>query len=165
MQTPYLQQEEVVQLLQSIPEQRDRLLAQFLYESGCSVSELTALRPAAVHTDGTVTIGNRTAHISVELARTLLSAAGTFVFGSRQAQTITAKRVQQILRPHLSAFKKSKPTPHVLRYSHIIHAYALGISLATISKQTGLGTQRLAQIVSNTTTPTPYRALFSGGRP
>lgn len=161
VQAPYLQQAEIEELLRSIPNTRDRLLAQFLYESGCSVSDVIALKSNAIHGDGTVHFSKRSAQISQQLAQELLSNAGTYIFSTRQTPTITAKRVQQILKPLLARYQKRKHTPHVLRYSHVVHAYLHGVSLHAISKQTGLSAQRLAQILEHIQGK-QYSIYFSG---
>lgn len=160
----FLQKYDLERFFQSIPNERDRLLAKFLYESGCSVSEVCELKTTAVHPDGAVQFDNRRANISAELAKKLLENASTYIFSTRQAATITAKRVQQILKPYLSAVHKGKVTPHLLRYTHIIHAYNQNIPLHAISQQTGLTTIRLAQILADVPGQRGYGGFFDPGK-
>jgi integrase len=164
--TEYLSREELEQLLQAVPSQRDKLLVRLLYESGCSISELSDLRTHAIHTDGTVSFGSRKAHISSDLAQELIKQASTYIFHTRQTPTITPKRIQQILKPHIASVHKGKITPHVLRYTHIVHAYQQGLPLSVISQQTGLTCVRLAQIVGELETQKNYTAFFAkrGGK-
>lgn len=160
----YLQKQELERFLQSIPNERDRLLAQFLYESGCAISEVCELKTSAVHADGTVQFDDRKANISAELAKKLLAGAGTHIFSTRQAATITAKRVQQILKPYLALVHKGKITPQLLRYTHIIHAHNQGIPLHAISEQTGLTAVRLAQILADVPAQKGYGQFFDPGK-
>ena len=160
--TEYLSREELEQLLHSIQSPRDKLLVRFLYESGCSISELSELKTSTLHADGTLLIGSRKAVISAELAHELLKQADTYVFHTRQTPTITPKRIQQILKPYIAAVHKGKVTPHVLRYTHIVHAYTQGVPLAAISEQTGLTCVRLGQIVAELPVQRGYGTFFSG---
>lgn len=161
----YLAPDELQTLLDSIPHARDKLLARFLFESGCSISELSALRSSAVHPDGTVDFGDRVSRISPDLARELLAQASTYVFHTRQTPTITPKRVQQILKPYIASLRKNKTTPHILRYTHIVHAYTQGLRLQAISEQTGITAVRVAQIVADIPTTDGYGSFFArGGR-
>ena len=127
--TEYLQKEDIDKLLSSITNERDKLLVRILYESGCTLSEITELKTNALHTDGTIQFSDRRANISPELAQELIKQAATHIFHTRQTPTITAKRIQQILKPYIANVHKGKTTPHILRYSHVIHAYKAGIPL------------------------------------
>ena len=49
-----------------------------------------------------------------------------------------------------------KTTPHVLRYTHIVHAYRQGVPIQAIGKQTGLTSVRIAQIVADVPAPRTY---------
>lgn len=162
MTVEYLKQDEVGRLLNTISNLRDKLLAQFLYESGCSVSEASELRASQIHRDGKVQFREHTATISLALTHALLEGASTHIFSSRQSSSITPKRIQQILKPYLKQVHKGKTTPHLLRYSHIIHAYQQGLQLGAIANQTGLSTVRLGQIVSDITPAKGYEQFFSG---
>lgn len=156
----HLALEELDRLLTSITNQRDKLIVRLLYESGCSISEISELRASAVHSDGTVQFANRKAHISSELAQELLKQADSYVFHTRQTPTITPKRIQQILKPYIAAVHRGKTTPHILRYTHIIHAYKQGLQLQAISRQTGLTAVRVAQIVAEVPASKSYNLLF-----
>jgi integrase len=160
--TEYLTREELEQLLHSITAPRDRLLVRLLYESGCSISELSDLKTSAVAHDGTVHFSDRTATISPELAGELLKQADTYIFHTRQTPNITPKRIQQILKPYIAGVHKGKVTPHILRYTHIIHAYTHGLPLAAIAEQTGLTCIRLGQIVASLPVQKGYSAFFAG---
>jgi len=129
-----------------------------LFESGCSISEAAAIPTQALNDDGTLALPNRTVAIPPTLAQALKAQAGTYLFATRQTATITPKRIQQILKPYLTRIHTGKVTPHVLRYTHIIHAYRQGVSIQAISSQTGLTPVRVAQIVA--TVPAPARYTF-----
>jgi integrase len=144
----YLEPESYQLLLRSIERERDRLLTELLYEAGCTTTEAAQLKREDIQTDGTVHFPDRTVPIPPALARALLEQAGSHVFTSRQQDCITPKRIQQILKPHLQKMRLHKTSPHVLRYTHIVHAYHQGRSIAAICKQTGLTTMRLAQIIA-----------------
>jgi site-specific recombinase XerD len=160
----YLDQESYERLLSTIEQRRDRLLAQFLYESGCTATEAAELKTNHLHRDGTLTVAGRSAKISTSLASELLEQAGSHLFTSRQEDSITPKRIQQILKPYLKRIHRGKATPLVLRYTHIIHAYLQGQSLNTICSQTGLTAVRLAQILADLPTHPDSYTLGSGGR-
>jgi integrase len=160
----YLDHEELEALLRQLDRSRDRLLVRFLFESGCSISETASIASSSLSPDGVLTLPDRTVVISPSLAQDLLSQAGAFLFSSRQTQTITPKRIQQILKPHLKLVHTGKTTPHVLRYTHIVHAYKQGVPLQAISLQTGLSAARVAQIVADVPSTKAYtlRSLPSG---
>ncbi len=145
----YLEPEEYATFVRSIQRERDRVLAQFLYESGCTATEAALLKTHALRSDGTVTFDDRTASISPTLAHAILEQAGAHLFTSRQEDSITPKRIQQILKPYLARVHHGKTTPLLLRYTHIIHAYRQGNSLSTICEQTGLTAVRVAQILED----------------
>jgi len=156
----YLGTNELETLFSSIQNERDKLLARFLYESGCTVSEASELKTTNVHKDGTIIFSDRTARISTNLAHSLLTQAGSYIFHTRQTPNITPKRIQQILKPYLSAVHKGKVTPHLLRYTHIMHAYERGVPLPAIASQTGLTMVRLGQILADSTSKQGYNAFF-----
>ncbi len=156
----YLEFEELGQLLHNIASERDRLLARLLYESGCSIAEISELKTSAVHADGTIHFAGRVATISPDLAAELLRQASTHIFHTRQTPSISPKRIQQILKPYLSRVHNGKNTPHLLRYTHIVHAYKQGISLGAICKQTGLTAVRVAQIVESINSSKNYNNFF-----
>ena len=161
--TEYLQNDELEKLFASITNLRDRLLARFLYESGCTVSEASELKTTGIHSDGAVQFPDRKAVISSELAQELLKQAGSHVFHTRQTESITPKRIQQILKPYIAAVHKGKVTPHILRYTHIINAYKHGVQLHAISQQTGLTPVRLGQILADVPVQKGYGLFFEKG--
>lgn len=159
----FLRHEDLERLFSSISNSRDRLLCQFLYESGCTVSEASELKAINLHGDGSTQFSDRKAVISPALATALLKQANTYVFHTRQTINITPKRIQQILKPSIAAIHKGKITPHILRYTHIIHAYQRGIPLSAICQQTGLTTVRLGQILADLPSQRDYTAFFEKG--
>jgi integrase len=159
--TEYLQREELDRILSSITNTRDRLLVRVLYETGCSLHEISELKTTNVYSDGTIQFTDRRAQISVDLAHELIKQADHYIFHTRQTPTISPKRIQQILKPHIAAVHKGKVTPHILRYTHIIHAYKQGLQLSAISAQTGLTPVRVAQIIADVPSTKSYSAFFT----
>lgn len=164
--TEYLTQQQLEQLEARTKAPRDRLLIRTQYETGCTVSELVSIKREDLREHG-IRVGERDCHVSQELLEELRRYAQThrsdYLFTSRQNDSLTTKRVQQIIKQALNKLSADieKPTPHLLRYSHIIHAAQQHIPLKDIMAQTGLAEQRLSQILSELPTDQEaYRRLF-----
>lgn len=144
-----------LQLTSGVLDLRDRLLFLVLYATGCSESELVSLRFSDIDKKHkTLLFGKRHSAISVKLVHELLtlqkeshSSLDAYIFFSRQSKQLTTKRVQQIVISASKKVLKTSITPQDIRYTHIYHALLKQTSLISISKQTGLSYQRLAQIM------------------
>jgi integrase len=138
---------------------RDSLILRLLYETGCTVNELVNIKGA--HCDLAANIIRirpehsrnheaRTAYISDSLARLLKEHCsqntGEYVLSSRQSQSMTTKRVRQIVHSYCSKIGLRKAGPQILRYTHIVHAYLKDIPLEAIQKQVGLRRSRAIDI-------------------
>ena len=60
------------------------------------------------------------------------------LFSTRQAKTISDKRVFQIIKKYSSQAGFENVGPQTLRYSHIAHSFAVGKSIQEIESQTGI---------------------------
>lgn len=162
----YLDKQQLAQLQALTSELRDWLLITTQYETGCTVSELVNIKKEDIQKDA-IRIDERLCKVSQNLLNKLLAYINThnspYVFPSRQQESLSTKRVQQIIKKHLKVLDVQKPTPHVLRYTHIAHAVQQSIPLHAIKAQTGLGELRLSQIVSEVHLPDEdaYTRLFS----
>lgn len=151
--TEYLTQQQLerLQALTKVP--RDRLLIRTQYETGCTVSELVEIKREDLGKDH-IKVGERKSHVSKSLLEALRAYLRThhspYVFTSRQNNSLTTKRVQQIIKQALKRLDADleKQTPHLLRYTHIVHAAKQRIPLKAIMDQTGLAEQRVSQILS-----------------
>lgn len=158
----YLAEEDIVNLVSTISSTRDRLILLILYETGCSITELTNIKLRDIKTNKKELIINhsvrtgekRTTKISNRLSKTIKEFLkktnqknnSNHLFTTRQSSTITPKRVQQILGQY--TIKKIKVTPQIIRYTHIAHAYKNGVSINEITKQVGLKRSRTIEIFS-----------------
>lgn len=149
----YLTQQQLHQLQARTKAPRDRLLIQTQYETGCTVSELVNLKREDLKKHS-ILVDERECYVSEhlleELAVYLRRHQSSYVFTSRQQHKLTTKRVQQILKELLEELDApiQKTTPHILRYTHIVHAAKQHIPLSSIMRQTGLAEQRLSQILT-----------------
>ncbi|MFT4250371.1 MAG: tyrosine-type recombinase/integrase [Candidatus Woesearchaeota archaeon] len=162
----YLEIDEIQQLKALTKEQRDALLIATQYETGCTVSELINIRREDLR-ERHIHVEDRLCRVSTTLLEQLSLYVKThespYVFPSRQQDRLTQKRVQQIIRKRLRALNKDldKTSPHLLRYSHIVHAVQQNIPLQAIMQQTGLKEMRLSQIISQIQTSTGYEEMFT----
>ncbi len=137
------------------------------YQTGCTVSELVAIRKKDVQ-QGSIVVGGRHCIVSEELTRNLKdyfrSHDSAYAFPSRQTPQMVPKRVQQIVKKYLLRVDGTleHATPQILRYTHIAHALEQHVPLPAIRAQTGLGELRLAQIADDVTqgTQDAYRRML-----
>jgi len=141
---------------------RDDLICNILYETGCTVNELVNIRKKDLDLKaGQISIRSknarnkesRTVFISKELARKIKpyleeNRESPYLFCTRQSDSITTKRVRQIVVALFNKIGITDGSPQVLRYTHIVHAYKRNIPLAAIQKQVGLKRSRAIEIFS-----------------
>lgn len=164
----FLTQQQLSHILDSVRSLRDWLLIRVQYETGCTVSELIHIKREDIRA-GRIKTGDRTARVSTDLTRRCKEYLGThgsdYLFPSRQSPHLTVKRIQQITKKLLKDcnIRVDKKTPHLFRYTHIIHAHEQGISMPAIMQQTGLGELRISQIINECTEPAEdeYRRMFT----
>lgn len=148
-------------LLSSVKHERDQLLLRVLYETGCTVAEVTSIKRVHIDPERNAisffsTHHPRTACISSSLGTRLLEYMAVlgndelgnddFLFSGRQSGRLTARRVRQIVEHYSEMILGRMVTPHVLRYTHIAHALEKGLPLHAIQSQVGLDDLRMAQI-------------------
>lgn len=166
--TEYLTHKQIKQLEALTKAPRDKLLIRTQYETGCTVSELVNLKREDLK-NHSIHVNNRTCYVSKELLEELdhylQRHKSRYVFTSRQNNQLTTKRVQQITKQLIQQVDSSiqKPTPHILRYSHIVHAAQQQIPLNNIMQQTGLAEQRISQVLTQAldSEDQAYTRLFS----
>jgi integrase len=129
---------------------REHLLFHILYATGCSEKDLLMLKISDV-TTSSITFSKRTCDISEALSQEIKlfiqnRSTNEFLFTSRQSSALSPKRLQQLITS-ASATYGIKLTPQDIRYTHIFHALLKNVPLVSIARKTGLGYQRLAQIV------------------
>ena len=151
----YLKRAEWNKLVNSVFNLRDSIIFTIFYETGCTVSELANIKIKDV-TQTQITISQRKSIISPVLyakIQTYLNLEGKnreFLFYSRQSDTITEKRIIQIVKFY-SKRVGFEVTPQILRYTHMIHAYECNIPISSIISQVGITKQRAVQIFSEVT--------------
>ena len=165
----YLEIEEVIRLVRSMPNLRDKLIILLLYETGCSVTELINIlsrniKPKTneiIIENSVRTNEKRTVKVSKELINTIKlyilekkkekSVASQFLLSTRQSVSMTQKRIQQIVsvyRIKSGALSGERITPQILRYTHIAHAYEKEVGINEITRQVGLKRSRAIEIFS-----------------
>jgi integrase len=138
--------------------QKNALILQTLFETGCEVQELTRIKTKDIIFAKTTADSNkitfenkksRESAISEDLAEKLQSLIRQrqrkeeeYLFSQQPKKPLSVKRVEQIIKE----ITKKNISPKIIRYYHIIHAYEQGLNLDSISSQTGLKKQRLIQI-------------------
>jgi integrase len=156
----YLTLNQVRTLIKSISNARDKFMLRLLYETGCSLNELVTIKAKDIQGKIVKIIDNDTkqlrfSHISSKLAKDLKLyikgnnfAKESFVIRTRQSPNISERRVRQLIQYYSKLHLKITINPQKFRYFHIAHAYTNGILLESISKQVGITTYRIFQILS-----------------
>ena len=158
-------------ILENISSERDKILVSTLFETGCSISDLANIKvkdhtPAIDHTSlPTITFGKRKSAISSELSVMLTTLATTrkrnkeeYLFSQQPSKPFSVKRIEQIFDDSFfeasqQFLKKNKITkkirvkPYDIRYLHIAHALTKGLTIDSISAQTGISRQRITQLL------------------
>lgn len=149
----YLTTEQLDALREGTETLRDYLLIEVQFETGCTVSELASIKRDDVKSTH-IKVSDRTCRVSETLLKRiqefLKQHESRYLFPSRQQEAITCKRVQQIVKKYIKGLTPtvSKQSPHILRYTHIVHALKNNIPPPAIMKQTGLGELRISQIIA-----------------
>ena len=148
----YLGFEEWYSLVGSIHDEKTRLIFELFYYSGCSESELINIKFSDINfKSSSIKFKDRISAIPLQLAFKLKSLKGfrasDYLFSSRQSAKISSKRIQQIVSETSEENFGKRITPQEIRTLHVCHALIKNQSILSISNQTGLTTQRIAQIV------------------
>ncbi len=155
----YLSLRQIRKLIKHISNARDKLMIRVLYETGCSLVELTEIKVKDI-------LGNkikikssedneiRFSQISGKLAKDIKQyiignglGKDSFLISTRQSPDISEKRVRQLIQEYTREVFSEKINPQSFRYFHIAHAYSNGVLLENISKQIGITTYRIFQIL------------------
>jgi integrase len=168
---PGLTVDSFLEILRSMQPERDRILVRVLFETGCSIQELANIKvkdhmPAKDHTTlPAITFGIRKSAISSELSSQLTKLTASrnrnkdeYLFSQKPSKPFSVKRIEQIFESSFSdaaqrLFKKNKISkkirtkPYDIRYLHIIHAITKGLTIDSISAQTGISRQRITQLL------------------
>ncbi len=164
----YLDEDSLFRLVNSISKDRDRLVIKVLYELGCTIKELVNIRIRDIDfVDEIITVRrfnsrnrmDRVARISGETAGKLknyLSSTGlldkklSYLFQTSRGTHLTTRRIFQIVGLYCRLAKVSKnPSPQLIKYTHIVHAYLNDVPISDIQNHVGITKQRLAQIFEN----------------
>ncbi len=144
MQRPPLSLEEI-DLLERSATARERLILRMLYETGCTVGELVALRVGDVKLSrGILHVARRRLPLSAHLSALIRQGtprgrrSSAPLFSSRESATITPRRVEQILASLGRRALGSQITPHQLRSSRIIHDFLQRVPIVEIERKVGL---------------------------
>lgn len=151
----YLKRAEWNKLANSVFNLRDSILFLIFYETGCTVSEIVNIKtkdvtPTHIVIDKRKSIISQSLFARIQTYISLENKDGDFLFSSRQSDKITEKRIIQIVRFY-SKRVGFEVTPHILRYTHMAHAYECSIPISTIIAQVGITKQRAVQIFSELT--------------
>ena len=159
VQDSYSSLNELRNFIDSIHNARDKLIVKILYETGCSLTELINVKACDI-AGNTVKINStdnnsiRFPKISGKLAKDLsLFIIGnklrpdSHLFTTRQSKGISEKRIRQLIQHYSISLDSGIINPHKIRYYHILHAYQSGVFIENISKQLGITTFRIFQVL------------------
>lgn len=126
----YLTREEWQKLKGSIDDFRDKVLIEFLYETGMRVGELSKLRiedidfeSAFIHIPwkNSKTRTSRTIYVPEEILNNIKAYLKFIKKKSGSLFPLSVRRIEQLLEKY-SKKAGVKARPHTLRHSHIVHA-------------------------------------------
>lgn len=148
----YLTKEEISKLAGSIQNNRDRILFEILYETGCTISELTQIRKKdfdfknstlTIPAENTRNNKARKNNLSTQIVKRIFlylkkNRTKDFIFESRQSGRITERRVQQVIANYSIKSLSKRISPHDLRTTRIIHSFLDQRSIDDIEKVVGI---------------------------
>jgi len=157
----FLSHSQIDRLKKAEIDERDRLLIDTLYETGCTVKELVNIsKPDIDSSRCCVRIRGasarnremRQSYVSRELVgrmqKQLAQNSSEYLFSTRQSSAMTTKRARQIVQSLLLQSGIAGAGPQIFRYTHIVHAYEKNIPISAIQKQVGLKRSRAIEIFS-----------------
>lgn len=144
---------------------RDRALLEFMYSTGCRVSEAVALDELDIDLDGATAVltGKGDRQRMVPLGRMAVEAVGTWlpdrarirgprsgaaIFLSLKGRRLTRQTIWQVVRRHATraGIPAAKVSPHVLRHSAATHMVEGGADLRTVQELLGHASISTTQI-------------------
>jgi integrase len=158
----YLSFDEWERLISSLSDFRDMLILRLLYETGCTVNELVNIRisdvdpqhlTVRIHAEHSRNHEFREAAISARLCSMIKDYTrgrrSLFVLSTRQSDSMTTKRIRQIVEWHCTNIGLRHKNPQILRYTHIAHAYMKNIPIDAIQRQVGLKRSRAIEVFNH----------------
>ncbi len=161
-----LSQREVKDLIKAAPAKRDRLMVEFLYSSGCRVSECVKLKTENLNFKERIASirggkGNKDRiiilskewlkHINKYLKKKKIKSP--FVFSKKNGKPLSSDTVQRVVK---KAAKKAgiekKVTPHTLRHSYATHLLEAGENIRKIQELLGHSDLSTTQIYTRVST-------------
>ncbi|MFH1174182.1 MAG: tyrosine-type recombinase/integrase [archaeon] len=118
-----------------ISEERDRLLLNVLFETGCTVEEALSLTSRNIAAKA-IRIGTTNRAISDALYAALKKQQGRFFSSARG--TLSQRRVQQLIAQYGKTILCRKLTPHMFRTGYIINQFLHNTPLHTIEQTLGI---------------------------
>jgi len=153
----YLKKEEWYRLKSNIPNYRDKLMVELLYDTGMRVGEFTKLKVENIDFDerfitipaeNTKTKTGRTIWVPQEILSEIKAYLKLTKKKEGRLFELTPRRIQQLLKKY-SKLIGIKTTPHTLRHTHIVHALLNKIPITAIQKQVGHKRLTTTQIYSD----------------
>jgi len=158
-----LTREELKQLFYATHFGRNRLMLQFMYGSGCRVSEVTKIKTEDINLkERTATIrggkGNKDRFIilskewchGIKKYLEKKKIKSEFIFSKKNGKSITTDTIQRIVRNSAKKANITKHvTPHSLRHSYATHLLEAGTNIRYIQSLLGHSSLNTTQIYTN----------------
>lgn len=167
----FLSESDFFRLLSVIEKERDYVIVRLLYELGCTLKELVNIRVRDVmFGSGAIRISRQHSRNSEErqvaisgameaVLRGYLDSVGLFetklsyVFQTARKTPLTTRRIFQVIAKYCKeAGVSGRPSPQLIKNTHIAHAYLNNVPIGDISSHVGIAKQRLAAIFERIST-------------
>ena len=161
-----LSQGEVKDLIKAAPAKRDRLMVEFLYSSGCRVSECVKLKTENLNFKERIASirggkGNKDRiiilskewlkHVNKYLKKKKIKSV--FVFSKKNGKPLSSDTVQRVVKKAAEkAGIEKKVTPHTLRHSYATHLLEAGENIRKIQELLGHNDLSTTQIYTRVST-------------
>lgn len=162
-----LNENEKQMLFSSISDSRDFILVKILYETGCTLQAVCKIKvddfefikcKVKIFLNESNILG-RECFLSTKLCsevklyiKKMKMKDDDYLFSTRQSESMTPKRVSQIIEYYLNRIGVHDKTGKCIRYTHIVDAYKNKVSIEQIEKQVGIKKPRLVQICGSVKT-------------
>lgn len=153
----YLELDEIRGFLSSIDNARDKLLIRILYETGCSLIELTNIKiediagnKIKIKEDKKIRFSRISGKLSKDIKMFVEGnklKKDSYLISTRQSNQISEKRIRQLIQKYTKKYRQ-KINPQMFRYYHIAHAYQNGVFIENISNQLGITKYRIFQVLN-----------------
>lgn len=142
-----LERDEVVDLLREASPGRNRILARFLYVSGCRISEAVGVRWRDLGPTGVTIFGKGSKVRTVALPKSMLGELAllrgpnepdaTHVFKGTRARKLSVRQARAIIAVAGIESIGKPVSPHWLRHAHASHALAAGAPIHLVKATLG----------------------------